>query len=170
MSEDLGITTGGDTLSHVLSLGTNSGGAFTPDGIAAATEKLAAAMRQISKEDFEAAGTDGFDDTPIFADWSQFTVDFLAWKAAHSSWISDAWNQTRDDLVDFVSRYNALRARWVAIYPATTAPNFTVQDAPGNTLENLGKQVGAALQHIALGAGILAGVGVGAWIIWRIAR
>lgn len=165
---DLGITTGGDTLSHVLGLGTNNGGAFTPDAIAAATEKVAAALRQISKEDFDAAGSDGFNDDGFFPDWSAFTAAFLGWKGAHSSWISNAWNETRDELVSYVNQYNALRARWGDIYPSTTAPSFTIQDAPKNTLDDWGKEIGAALKHIAIGVGVLAGVTLGAYVVWKL--
>jgi hypothetical protein len=165
---DIGITTGGDTLSHVLGLGTNTGGAFTPDAIAAATEKVAAALRQISKEDFDAAGSDGFNDDDFLPDWSAFTAAFLGWKGAHSTWISNAWNETRDELVSYVNQYNALRARWLAIYPTSTAPDFTIQDAPKNTLDDWGKELGAALKHIGIGLAVVVAVPLLGYLAWKV--
>ena len=121
---DLGITTGGDTLGHVLSLGTNEGGAFTPDGILDAAERVAAAMRQLAKDVFDAE-PDVDDD--FFAAWSIFVRDFTAWKADHSSWFSRAWNTTRDELLAFLQRYEGLRKQWLDGGGTTEAPTFTVR-------------------------------------------
>lgn len=171
MTQDLGITTGGDTLTHVLSLGTNGGGDFTPDGIAAAVEKLAAQIRKIDDELHVLIATQDAD-TAWVNDWSTFVLAWVDWKQAHSTWISDAWNQTRDDLVTWDQQYEDLRTRWLVFYPASASIGFTVAAAPtsGKVLEDWGKQVGAALEHIALGAGILAGVGFGAYLMWKFAK
>ncbi len=168
MSEDLGITTGGDTLTHVLALGTNNGGAFTPDGIAAAVEKVAAQIRLVNGEVHDLVAAQEVD-MSFITDWSALVVDWSDWKAEHSTWISDAWNSTRDELLTFRARYEELRTRWLAIFPDSKSVTFTVKDAPtsGNQLEDWGKQIGAALQHIALGAGVLAGVGLVAYLAWR---
>lgn len=162
---DLGITTGGDALSHVLDLGTDEGGAFTPDGIAAAVERVHAQIRVISKEAFD---SDAMPDD-LFNDWSRFVLAFTQWKTSHSSWLSRAWNETRAELLDWVSQYEALRVRWSQTYQTQAAP-FEVRDAPGGTLESLGTQVGAALKHVAIGVGVLAGVVVGGYLAWRMVR
>lgn len=171
MSEDLGVTTGGDVLTHVLSLGTNGGGDFTPDGIAAATEKLAAQIRKIDDELHVLIATQDAD-TAWVADWSTFVLAWDDWKQDHSSWISNAWNQTRDDLVNWDQQYEALRTRWLAFFPASQAVSFTVKAAPtsGNALADWGKQIGAALEHIAIGAGVLLGVGLAAYVTYRVAK
>lgn len=170
-TEDLGITTGGDVLSHVLHLGTNTGGDFTPDGIAAAVEKMAAQIRVIDDEVHAMVAAQEVD-MSFITDWSTFVIGWYDWKTEHSSWLSNAWNQTRDDLVNWDQQYEALRSRWLALQPDSKAVAFTVQKAPTSAsgIEDFGKAVGAALKHIAIGAAVLAGVITAGYIVWRVAR
>jgi hypothetical protein len=169
MSEDLGITTGGDALGHVLALGTNSGGAFTPDGIAAAVEKVAVQIRIVDNELHDLVAAQEVD-TAFVNDWATFVLGWYDWRTAHSSWLSDAWNQTRDDLVNWVSQYEDLRQRWVALFPASKAQAFTIQQAAPSTIESWGLQIGAALKHIGIGAAVIVGVAAAGYVLWRVAK
>lgn len=164
---DLGITTGGDTLGHVLALGTNDGGSFTPDGIAAAVEKVHAQIRQLAKEIFDAQ-PDVDDD--YFAAWSQFTVVFSRWKTEHSSWLSRAWNETRAELLEHVNTYHQLRGQWIESGHETRTVQFEVKEAPKGTLEDLGAQLGAALKHIGIGLAVLVAVPLVGYLAWRAVR
>ena len=167
--QDLGVQTGGDLLTHVLHLGTNEGGDFTPDGIASAIDKLNLQVHKVDDEIHDYVAAQELTDLVFMTDWSSFAIAWSDWQTAHSSWLSDAWNSTRDELLDQRTQYENLRTRWAAIYPQTLAIPFVVKDAPtsGNALENWGKQVGAALEHIAKGAGIVLAVGVAAYLVWK---
>ena len=165
-SIDLGITTGGDTLSHVLHLGTNDGGAFTPDGIAAAIEKLGRQIQVINGELSDLVAAQEVD-TGFVADWSSFVIGWADWKTANSSWLSDAWNSTRDALLDWRSQYENLRTRWLALQPKSKAAPTVVKDAPANTIEDWGKQVGAALKHIGVGAAWVTVAFTAAYVVWK---
>ncbi len=164
---DLGISTGGDTLGHVLALGTNDGGAFTPDGIMAAVEAVHAQLRVISKEVFNAS-PDVDDD--FFNDWSRFTLAFIQWKAEHSSWLSRAWNETRSELLAHVATYHALRARWIELAGGTNAGAFEVKEAPKGTIADIGSQLGLALQHVGIGLAVLVAVPIIGYVAWKMVR
>jgi hypothetical protein len=163
---NLGVSVGGDTLGHVLALGTNDGGDFTPDGIAAAVEKVHAQIRLLSKEVFAA---DDVDDA-FFTDWSHYVLAFTTWKTSHSSWLSRAWNETRTELLDLVAQYEALRSRWGDLHGETAAVPFEVTTAPGGTLENMGLQIGLALKHVGIGLAILVGVPLLGYVAWRVVK
>lgn len=168
---DLGITTGGDVLGHVLALGTNDGGSFTPDGIAAAVEKVHEQIRIVSGEIFNAEPD--VDDS-FFARWSRYVVDFTSWKTEHSSWLSRAWNETRAELLDHLAKYHELRGEWVALLAQnggeTRSIAFEVKDAPKGTLEDLGKQLGLALKHVGIGLAVVVGVPLLGYVAWRMVR
>lgn len=143
------------------------GGYFTPDGILSAAERLAAAVRQLSHEEFDTP--EGVAVPGEWEDaWIAFTQDFLSWKSGHTSWISRAWDTTRDELAGFVERYQKLRATWATIYPETAAPDLNItSDTIGGALKDAGKAAGAALQDIAIGLAVLIGVGLAGYAIWK---
>lgn len=166
-TEDLGITTGGDTLGHVLNIGKNEGGAFTPDGIASAITKLDTQIKLVDGEIHDYVAAQELSDLGFMTDWSSFVIEWYDWKSAHSSWVSDAWNQTRSDLLDRRETYERLRANWAGIFPATRSLAFTVKDAPANTIEDFGLQIGAALKHIAVGAAWVTVAIAAAVVVWK---
>jgi hypothetical protein len=149
------------------------GGYFTPDGILSAAERVAAAVRQISHEinaildDSTVPSLPG-DFLSVENDWDTFSQEFLAWKGEHTSWVSRAWDTTRDELSGFVERYQALRPRWAKVYPATAAPDLNVtSDTIGGALKDAGKAAGAALQSIGIGLAVVLGVGIAAYVVWK---
>lgn len=166
-TQDLGISTGGDTVGHVLHLGTNDGGVFTPDGIAAAIEKLDTQIKVVDGEIHDYVAAQELSDDNFLTAWSSFVIEWYDWKAAHSSWLSDAWNQTRSDLLDRRATYENLRTSWANIFPATKAVAFTVTDAPKNTIEDWGAQIGAALKHIGVGVAWVTVAFTAAYVVWK---
>lgn len=137
------------------------GGLVSPDQLLSASESLAAQQRLLAREIFD---KEPDVDDQFFADWSDFTVRFLSWKAASSSWFSRVWTSTRDELVAFIGEYGALRERWAAIAPTNaTAFNVTSNDTIGGALERAGSSLGIALRSVAIGAGILLAVGLAAY-------
>src|SRR4029077_191413 len=142
------------------------GGYFTPDGILSAMERLPSAGRQLSLETH-----DVLDIPPELEDaWDAFTQEFLAWKADHTSWLSRAWDTTRDELTGDVERFPAPRGRWAAVPPATAAPSLNVtSDTIGSTLADAGKSLGVALQSVGIGLAVIVGVGIAAYVVWKAA-
>lgn len=141
-------------------------GLFTPDSVASGAERLAAAVRTMSREIFDSIDVDeGFEN-----EWDAFTQEFLPWKADHTSWLSRAWNTTRDELVTFVDRYNNLRASWVAAHPSTAATGFNVTGAgPLQALDKWAAGVGVALRSVGIGLAIVVGVGIAGYVAWKAA-
>jgi hypothetical protein len=140
-------------------------GLFTPDSVASGAERLAAAVRTMSREVFdETIGVDeGFEN-----EWDAFTQEFLPWKADHTSWVSRAWNTTRDELVTFVDRYNNLRASWLAAHPSTAATGFNVTGAgPLKALDEWAAGLGVALRNVGIGLAVVLGVGIVAYVAWK---
>jgi hypothetical protein len=141
-------------------------GLFTPDSVASGAERLAAAVRTMSREIFDSIDVEeGFEN-----EWDAFTQEFLPWKADHTSWFSRAWNTTRDELVTFVDRYNNLRASWVAAHPSTASTGFAVTGAgPLQALDKWAAGVGVALRTVGIGLAIVVGVGIVGYVTWKAA-
>lgn len=141
------------------------GGMFSPDQILSATESLAAQQRLMAREIFNA---DDVDDS-FFADWSDFTARFLAWKGGASSWFSRVWNSTRDELVGFINEYSKLRDRWVALNQSTNAAAFNVtsSDTLSSAVEQAGAAAGVALKNLGIGLAVLIAVPLVGYAVWK---
>lgn len=142
------------------------GGMFSPDQILSGAENLAAQLRVISREVFNA---DDVDDA-FFADWSDFTVRFLGWKSQSSSWFSRVWNSTRDELVGYVNEYTKLRDRWIALNDGASnaAPlQVTATDTLSSAVEQAGAAAGVALKNVGIGLAVLIGVPLVGYFAWK---
>lgn len=143
------------------------GGLFTPDAILSAAERVASAARQLAKEIFDAQ-PDVPDD--FFAAWSAFFAEFTSWKGAHSSWFSRVWNTTRDELLDYVQRYNSLRGQWLKLKDSTNAIGFDVtNDSIGGALDDASKHLGLALKNVGIGLAVLVGVPLVGYVVYKLA-
>lgn len=138
------------------------GGLFTPSGIRSAAGRLESAVKIVSKEVFGANDLPGeFEDA-----WDSFSQEFVAWKSDNLGFFSTVLNSTRDQLTDFVGRYNSLRKQWVAINPNTEGEDFEVTaDTVGGALENAGSAIGKTVTSVGIGIGVL---GIALILLWAI--
>lgn len=145
------------------------GGLVSPDQLLNASETLAAQQRLLAREIFNAEPD--VDDS-FFADWSDFTARFLAWKSASSGWFSRVWTSTRDELVGFISEYGALRDRWATMHQETNAGGLkvTANDTLSGALDKAGTAVGGALKSIGIGLAVLVAVPLVGYVVWKMVR
>jgi hypothetical protein len=145
------------------------GGLVSPDQLLNASETLAAQQRLMAREIFN---QEPDVDDAFFADWSDFTVRFLAWKSASSSWFSRVWTSTRDELVGFLGEYARLRDRWAQMHEETNAGSLkvTANDTLSGAVDKAGTAVGAALRSIGIGLAVLVAVPLVGYLAWKTMR
>lgn len=139
---------------------------FSPDQVLAATETLAAQQRLMAREIFN---DDNVPDD-FFADWSDFTARFLAFKSTSSGWFSRAWNSTRDELSNYVAEYSKLRDRWLALHADSNATplQVTANDTIANAVEKAGAAAGIALKNVGIGLAVLIAVPLAGYLVWKL--
>ena len=163
-----------------MDLAVNDSELYSPDGILTAIGQLDGQVRTLAKEIFHAPDRDP--PVEVSADfetgWDVFTQTWASFKSEHTSWLSRTWNTTRTSLLAYAKTFNGFQQKWKAMIAevggeetqteeAAPAPALKSDDGPLGALDKLGRDLGAALGHIALGAGVLVLVAGGAYVAWK---